>query len=112
MTNPDFIPIADGVELRVLRRHDGPGTTSLVRMQRGAIAPLHDHPGGEETYMLEGRLRINDRVDASGASKPDIVLAAGEYAFVSCGETHGGIAEEAALFLVVAPGGIALHSKP
>jgi quercetin dioxygenase-like cupin family protein len=106
-----FVPIADGVEMRILRRHEGQGTTSLIRMRHGAVAPLHHHPGGEETYMLEGRPRIRHRVDERGTQRPDVVLAQGECAFVPPGETHDGVAEEAALFLVVAPGGFASPTK-
>jgi quercetin dioxygenase-like cupin family protein len=101
-----FTPIAEGVEMRVLRRHER-GMTFLIRMRPGAVAPLHEHPGGEETFVLEGRLRIQKRVTAERAPEPDIVLSKGEYAFVPPGEVHAGLAEEGALFLVVAPGGIA-----
>jgi quercetin dioxygenase-like cupin family protein len=112
MTNPrhskrEFATVADGVELCVLRHHVHRGMTFLIRMRKGARAPLHVHPGGEETYMLEGRLRIQRRVDTAGSPEPDLVLSAGEYAFAPPGETHDGVAEEDALFLVVAPGGVA-----
>jgi quercetin dioxygenase-like cupin family protein len=102
-----FAPIAEGVELSLLRKHDGAGATFLIRMARGARAPRHDHAGGEETYVLRGRLRICGRVDAAQNPAPDLVLAAGEYGFAPPGETHEGVAEEEALFLVVAPGGVA-----
>jgi len=106
-TNEPFIPIADGVEMRVLRRHSERGLSFLIRMARGAIAPLHEHPGGEETMMLAGRLRIRRRTNASGAAEPDVVVGAGEFVFVPPGEVHDGVAEEAALFFVNAPGGVA-----
>jgi quercetin dioxygenase-like cupin family protein len=101
-----FLPISDGVEISFLRRHEGAGATFLIRMAKGARAPRHDHAGGEETYLLRGRLRICARLDAAGAPVPDLVLAEGEYGFAPPGETHEGIAEEDALFLVVAPGGV------
>jgi quercetin dioxygenase-like cupin family protein len=104
---PSFLPIAPGVELGVLRRHLGGGMTFLVRMQEGARAPHHDHPGGEETYVLSGKLRIESR-RASGRAEPDVELAAGDYFFAPAGETHDGIAVEPhTLFFVVAPGGVA-----
>ncbi len=103
---PVFQPIAPGVELGVLRRHADRGMTFLIRMAPGAHAPLHDQPGGEETYMLAGRLRIAHRTDATGAALADATVAAGEYFFAPPGETHDGYAEEAALFFVVAPGGV------
>jgi quercetin dioxygenase-like cupin family protein len=102
----EFQTISEGVAMRVLRRHPDKGTTFLIRMQKGARAMLHDHPGGEETYMLEGRLRIQGRTDAARAPVPDVVLSPGEYVFCPPGEIHEGVAEEEALFFVVAPGGV------
>lgn len=104
---PSFKPIAPGVEIGILRRHPNGGMTFLVRMQEGARAPHHDHPGGEETYVLSGKLRIGSR-RASERAEPDVELAAGAYFFAPAGETHDGIAVEPhTLFLVVAPGGVA-----
>ena len=58
------MPIAEGVGMSLLRKHDGGGTTFLIQMAKGSRAPRHDHAGGEETYILRGRLRICARVDA------------------------------------------------
>ena len=101
-----FLERSPGVELSVLRRHEDGGLTFLIRMEKGARAERHGHPGGEETYLLAGRLRIDRRVDAAGTSLPDVVLAVGDHAFVPANEQHEGLAEEAATFLVLAPGGI------
>jgi quercetin dioxygenase-like cupin family protein len=101
-----FDTIAEGVALSMLRKHPEGGLTFLVRMQKGALAPRHEHPGGEETYLLEGRLRIQGRVDAARTPVPDLVLSPGDYVFIPPGETHDGVAEEDALLLVVAPGGV------
>lgn len=100
-----FAAIAEGVEMCVLRRSSDGAMTFLIRMAKGARAPHHDHPGGEETYIVEGRLRIANRADADGRPCPDLVLSAGEYGYAPPGETHDGVAEEAALFFVVAPRG-------
>ena len=94
--------ISDGVEMQVLRRHDNGGLTFLVRMQDGALAPLHDHPGGEETYVLQGSLTIRAR---SGGA-PDAVLGAGDYHFAPPGEVHEGLAKGETIFFVVAPAGL------
>lgn len=98
-----------GVELGVLRTHDNGGLTFLIRMKRGARAQRHGHPGGEETYMLSGRVRIDRRVDAQGQPVPDTTLQTGDYLFAPPGEVHEGYAEEDTTFLVVTPGGL---SKP
>lgn len=92
---PAFHIVAPGVELGVLRRHANGGATFLIRMARGAHAPMHDHPGGEETYLVSGKLRIG----------PQLVMA-GEYYYAPPGEVHDGHAEEDTVLFVVAPGGI------
>jgi quercetin dioxygenase-like cupin family protein len=102
-----FQTVAPGVEIAFLRRHPGTGSSFLVRMAKGATAPLHDHPGGEETYLVSGKLRIEKRTDATGAPVPDAHLDAGDFLFAPPGEMHEGYAEEAALFFVMAPGGLA-----
>jgi quercetin dioxygenase-like cupin family protein len=104
--------VAEGVEIRFVRRHADRGTTFFVRMRKGARAPTHGHPGGEETCMLQGTLRIDRRLDASGVACPDLEVSAGEYAFVSPGETHSGVAVENAVFFVVAAGGVVPERDP
>lgn len=39
-----------------------PHRTALVKWRIGAHVPSHDHMGGEELYILRGRLRTDDRV--------------------------------------------------
>lgn len=95
-----------GVELSILRVHAQGGLTFLVRMARGSRAQRHGHPGGEETYMLSGRVRFEHRLDVEGQPQPDVELAPGDYVFAPPGEVHDGYAEEDALFLVVTPGGL------
>lgn len=101
-----FVPVGPGLEFCLLRRHSGPGLTYLFRVAEGGVAPLHDHPGGEEVYLLQGRVRIWKRTDPAGEPAADVVLSAGEYFFTPPGETHAAVAEEAALLFVVAPGGL------
>src|SRR4051794_22017816 len=98
--------IADGVEIRFARRHPDGGMSFYIRMKKGAHAPRHAHPGGEETCVLGGTLRIEARVDKEGAALPALVVAAGEYAWAPAGETHEGEAVEDTVFFVVAPGGV------
>src|SRR5688572_14595556 len=97
-TEHEFFPVSPGVELAVLRQHDGGGggLTFLVRMEKGARAPRHDHPGGEETFVLAGALRIVARRSAAHLDEPDLpdlLLRAGEHGWVPPGERHEGIAE-------------------
>ena len=114
MTTPDgsgFHETSPGVALRILRRDAAGGMTFMVRMKAGAHAPLHGHPGGEETYLLEGRLKVCHRVDSGGAALPDVELAPGEYLYAKPGEQHDGFTDTETLFFVVAPGGLAPARK-
>jgi len=102
-----FVPRTPGVEICVLRLHADRGLTFLVRMARGARAERHNHPGGEETYVLLGKVRIDRRIAADGRALPDVVLVPGSHLFAEPGEVHEGEAEEDTEFLVFAPVGIA-----
>lgn len=78
-----------GVEIKLLLEDKETGlTTSLTRMAPGAVLPLHEHVGVEQTFVLEGRL-----VDDEGEVK------AGEYVWRPAGSTHVATAPEGALLL-------------
>jgi len=90
-----FLTPSPGVHISILRRHDGDGMTALFRMDKGAHAPHHLHPGGEETYLVSGKLRIGTKV-----------LLPGDYLWTAAGESHDGFAEEESVFFVVLPAGL------
>lgn len=104
-----FVARSPGVEICVVRVHSDGGLTFLVRMQRGARTERHGHPGGEESYVLSGALRVDRRISVDEQPQPDVVLSAGDYLAVPAGEIHEGFAEEATSFLVIAPGGLKTH---
>jgi quercetin dioxygenase-like cupin family protein len=87
-----------GVETCRLRAHGRDGLTMLIRMAAGARAPRHRHAGGEETYVLTGRIRIGEHE-----------LSAGDYLWTPPGLAHDGHALEDTLFLVVLPEGFQLE---
>jgi quercetin dioxygenase-like cupin family protein len=87
--------IAPGVDFCYLRTHGGDGVTVLARMKAGAHAPLHDHPGGEETYLVSGKLRVGAQC-----------LEPGDYLWTPPGVAHDGYAEEDTEFFLVLPAGI------
>ncbi|MEZ4373147.1 MAG: cupin domain-containing protein [Polyangiaceae bacterium] len=95
-----FQAVAPGVEFCHLRRHADAGLTLLVRMQQGAHARLHEHAGGEETYLISGKLRVGAHL-----------LQPGDYLWTPPGVAHDGFAEEQSLFFVVLPGGIQVVSS-
>jgi mannose-6-phosphate isomerase-like protein (cupin superfamily) len=63
-----------GVEIRQLIGDK----TLMVRMQRGAVFPRHEHPEAEQCYVLEGSLTDSDGV----------TVYAGDFVVVSKGITH------------------------
>jgi anti-sigma factor ChrR (cupin superfamily) len=78
-----------GIEIKVLLEDKDTGLmTSLTRMAPGAVLPLHEHAGIEQTYVLEGRL-----VDEEGE------VRAGEYVWRPAGSVHVATAPEGALLL-------------
>ena len=90
--------VAPGVEFSILRTHDQPGgQTMLVRMAAGAHAPRHNPPGGEETYLVSGKLRIAERE-----------LSPGDYLWTPPNVAHDGHADEETVFFVVLPAGLRL----
>jgi len=51
--------IGRGVTMKVLRSDKSTGASSiLLRFEAGAKFPAHNHPGGEEVYVLEGDIRL------------------------------------------------------
>lgn len=51
--------------------------TILLKFEAGATYPLHDHPGGEEIFVLEGDIKLG---------KDE--LKAGDYLFTAVGNNH------------------------
>ncbi len=59
----DFLP---GVQVKLLRENEDETQTFLLKLAPGAWLPPHDHPHGEECYMLEGEMRIDHAVFRAG----------------------------------------------
>jgi len=86
------LPVA-GASVKVLRADTGTGaSTSLVRFEAGPRFPAHDHPAGEEVFVLEGDLQIGrDRLEA------------GDYLYTPPCGTHAASSEGGGVFLVILP---------
>jgi quercetin dioxygenase-like cupin family protein len=81
------------VSVKALRRDASTGaSTALVRFDAGTRFPAHDHPGGEEIYVVEGDLTVG----------PDR-LRAGDYLYTPPGGTHAASTESGCVFLVTLP---------
>ena len=86
-----------GIQMCGLRRNDQGGGTVLLKITQGARFPLHDHPGGEEVYVIYGR--------AVGGG---VTVNTGDYLWTPPHGTHDLQAEEDTLLFVSAPMGIRL----
>jgi quercetin dioxygenase-like cupin family protein len=87
-----FLAWGEGSEIALLRNHESGGVTTLTRFFRGARGHYHIHPGGEELFVISGRLRVGS-----------VELSAGDYLFTPPGAGHDVFAHEDCLLLLVLP---------
>lgn len=59
---PPWQPFLPGIQIKVLREHRGT-LSYLLKLAPGAELPPHRHPEDEECLVLEGRLRIGERIE-------------------------------------------------
>jgi quercetin dioxygenase-like cupin family protein len=85
----------DGVELCPLHVNGEGGGAVLIRARAGSRFPAHDHPGGEDAILLEGRVRLGSRH-----------LDAGDYLWSGPGDVHDLEALEDSLLFASSPRGI------
>jgi quercetin dioxygenase-like cupin family protein len=82
-----------GVSVKALRRDpDTGGSTALVKLEAGAKFPAHNHPAGEEVFVLEGDVLIG----------PDR-LTAGDYLYTPPDGKHAASSQGGCVFLVTLP---------
>jgi quercetin dioxygenase-like cupin family protein len=82
-----------GVAVKRLRDDKASGaSTFLLRVDAGARVPLHDHPGGEELFVIEGDLRV-------GADQ----LKAGDYLYTPPDGKHAASSDGGCVVLVTTP---------
>lgn len=82
-----------GASVTVLRADRETGeSTVLVRFEPGTRFPAHNHPGGEQVFVLEGDLQIGrDR------------LKTGDYLYTPPNHAHAASSEGGCVFLVALP---------
>ena len=82
-----------GLDVKVLR-HDKASQESsfLIRLQPGGRIPPHDHPAGEELYVLEGDFQV-------GPEK----LGPGDYLYTPPNGIHAASSQGGCVVLVVLP---------
>jgi quercetin dioxygenase-like cupin family protein len=71
---------------------DTGASTALIKLEPGARVPAHDHPGGEELYVLEGDFQV-------GAER----LGPGDYLYTPPDVTHAASSIGGCLVLVTLP---------
>ena len=70
----------------------GRSTTILLKFEPGASYPYHDHPGGEEIYVLNGEATLNE-----------VMLTQGDYLFTPPGFKHSVRSTSGCTLLFVVP---------
>lgn len=83
-------PYGDGVQIKVLREHEG-SLSYLLRFAPGARIEAHRHPADEECVVLEGVLKVGGRLE----------VGPGGYHLARAGSLHAGISTDtgATIFL-------------
>ena len=82
-----------GVAVKRLRDDKTSGaSTFLLRVDAGARVPLHDHPGGEELFVIEGDLKV-------GGDH----LKSGDYLYTPPDGRHSASSEGGCVVLVTIP---------
>ncbi|HEV8474555.1 MAG TPA: cupin domain-containing protein [Methylomirabilota bacterium] len=64
-------------------------STALIRFDAGTRFPAHNHPGGEEVFVVEGDLRIGGDL-----------LGPGDYLYTPPDGKHAAFSERGCVFLV------------
>lgn len=84
----------DGVYVKVLRSDENTkrSPTILLKFEPGASYPNHNHPAGEEAFVLQGEIRFG----------PD-QLTAGDYLYTPPGKTHSVFSRTGCTLLLVIP---------
>ena len=82
-----------GIFVKALRNDEnGRPPSILLKFEAGAQYPYHNHPGGEEIFVLEGSCTIEDAV-----------LMTGDYLYTPPGFKHGVRSENGCLLLLLIP---------
>jgi quercetin dioxygenase-like cupin family protein len=82
-----------GVSVRVLRADPASGgSSSLVRFGPGVTFPAHDHPAGEEVFVIEGDVTIGPHR-----------LKPGDYLYTPPNGKHAASSDGGCIFLVTLP---------
>jgi quercetin dioxygenase-like cupin family protein len=79
-----------GVYLRTLRTFPEGGSTVLIKMDANSSFPLHDHQDEEETFVVEGEVKVGK-----------YQLKQGDYLFTPPGTIHASHSKEGCILLAL-----------
>jgi quercetin dioxygenase-like cupin family protein len=87
-------PGVTGVFVKALRfdKETRRAPTILLKFEAGATYPAHNHPGGEEIFVLEGDIALGKDH-----------LHSGDYLYTAPNNKHGARSENGCILLVVVP---------
>jgi quercetin dioxygenase-like cupin family protein len=87
-------PGVSGISVKVLRFDEGSGRapTFLLKFEPGATYPAHDHPAGEEVFVLEGEVRFGKHH-----------LKAGDYLYTPPSGKHAVWSQQGCVMLLCVP---------
>jgi quercetin dioxygenase-like cupin family protein len=96
-------PGVSGVFVKVLRfdKETRRAPTILLRFDPGATYPAHNHPGGEEIFVLEGDLTLGKDH-----------LAAGDYLYTAPDNKHAVRSDKGCIVLVSVPQPVEILEGP
>ena len=87
---PSSVP---GVSVKTLRRDTVSGaSTSLVRFEPGTHFPAHNHPAGEEIFVVEGDFQVGPHR-----------LTSGDYLYTAPNEKHAASTRDGCVVIVTLP---------
>ncbi len=91
-----------GVYIKSLRydKAEDRSPTILLKLEPGAGYPYHNHPGGEEIFVLEGEVTVGS-----------YQLKSGDYLYTPPGECHDVKSESGCILLAVIPQAVEIIQK-
>jgi quercetin dioxygenase-like cupin family protein len=81
-----------GLDYVELRQQEGGGSTIFLRFAKGTRGRAHNHPGGEDIYVVSGDITIGGKR-----------LKAGDYLYTPPGVAHDAVAHEETVLFVSLP---------
>jgi quercetin dioxygenase-like cupin family protein len=91
-----------GIYVKSLRKDEqaGRSPTILLRFEPGARYPYHNHPGGEEIFVLEGSVIIEGET-----------FSKGDYLYTPPGFRHSVTSEDGCTLMLVIPQEVEILEK-